>query len=56
MIGCESLPLSCVHSNEYEVLRFCHIMREKEVLRDLIRPIDALDSQMALQILAVITP
>ena len=37
---------------------FCHVTREEEALRDLIRPIvkDILDSQLAFQIFAVITP
>ena len=37
--GCESLPLSRVHSIEDGELRFCHIKHEKEASRNCVRPI-----------------
>ena len=33
-LGCESLPLSCVHSIKDGAHRFRHVMREGESLRD----------------------
>ena len=37
MLGCESLPLSHVHSIKDGALRFCHVAHEEEALRNLIR-------------------
>ena len=33
-IGCELLPLSCVHSIKDGALTFCHVAREAEAWRD----------------------
>ena len=37
MLGCEFLSLSHIRSIEDRVPRFCHVTREEEALRDLIR-------------------
>ena len=39
-LGCELLPLSQFHLIEDEALRFYHVAREEEVLRDRVRPIE----------------